>query len=155
MYLHRNELPPKYGEYEENCSSKILSCIRTRANTGPACIGAKNEFPQKSFLHVLVLCRGGPPLIIAYENDSRRASDKAIIYADRVLGFSHSLTAKIRPPPPTLTSKVGLVGQGKRGSKIGQNTCFAVCLTYITSDPRTYSLDLFLNLKKICGVVGL
>ena len=57
MYLHRHELP-KYGRYEENCSSKIFSCIRASANTGPTCIGAKINSPR-IFSCMYWFCAGG------------------------------------------------------------------------------------------------
>ena len=56
MYSHLDEFPPKYGKYTEDYSSRIFSCIRASANTGPACIREKINSPR-FFLHVLVLCQ--------------------------------------------------------------------------------------------------
>ena len=63
MYSHRNEFSQEFGNYAENDSSKIVSCICASANTGPACSRAKIEIPQDHFLHVLVLCCGYLPLL--------------------------------------------------------------------------------------------
>ena len=47
MYSHRNEFPQEFGNCAENNSSKLFSCIRASANTGPACIHAKINSPEK------------------------------------------------------------------------------------------------------------
>ena len=45
MYTPRNNFP-QFGSYAENDSSKIFSCIRASANTGPACIREKITSPR-------------------------------------------------------------------------------------------------------------
>ena len=45
MYSHQIDSPKNLAQYSGNTSSKIFSCIRTSANTGPACIRAKINSP--------------------------------------------------------------------------------------------------------------
>ena len=55
-------IPPRiWCEYVEKSSSKLFSCIRTCANTGTACIRAKNSSPR-TLPALLSLYRGGVTL---------------------------------------------------------------------------------------------
>ena len=58
MYSHRNEFPQEFGQYVENDSSKIFSCISASANTGPACIHSKINSPR-NFSCMYWFCAGG------------------------------------------------------------------------------------------------
>ena len=46
MYSHRIEFLQESSYSAENDPSKIFSCIRASANTGPACIRAKINSPR-------------------------------------------------------------------------------------------------------------
>ena len=46
MYLHQMNSLKNLAQYSGNTSSKIFSCIRASANTGPACIRAKMNSPR-------------------------------------------------------------------------------------------------------------
>ena len=50
MYSHRNEFPQELWLRCRRNPSKIFSFIRASANTGPACLRAKNEFPKNAAL---------------------------------------------------------------------------------------------------------
>ena len=50
MYSHRMNSPKNLAQYSGNASSKIFSCIRASANTGPACIRADINSPRSGVL---------------------------------------------------------------------------------------------------------
>ena len=60
MYSHRVNSPKNLAKYSGNTSSKtkIFSCIRASANTGPACIHAKINSPR-IFSCMYWFCAGG------------------------------------------------------------------------------------------------
>ena len=58
MYSHRMNSPRNLVQYSGNTSSKIFSCIRASANTGPACIRAKINSPR-FFSCMYWFCAGG------------------------------------------------------------------------------------------------
>ena len=60
MYSHRHEFPQEIGKHLEHYSSKICSCIRASANTGPACIRAKSITQYFSCMYWFChFCAGG------------------------------------------------------------------------------------------------
>ena len=58
MYSHRVNSPKNLSKYSGNTCSKIFSCIRASANTGPACIRAKINSPR-DFSCMYWFCAGG------------------------------------------------------------------------------------------------
>ena len=76
MYSHRIEFPHESSYSAENDPSKIFSCIRASANTGPACIRAKIIPPE--FLPACigfvpggifqVVLDGVPPMGLQFKN---------------------------------------------------------------------------------------
>ena len=60
LYQYRGQ-GQSANTYFKNNSSKIFSCIRTSANTGPTCIRAKKLIPQEFFPACIGFVPGGTP----------------------------------------------------------------------------------------------
>ena len=122
MYLHRNELPPppKYGKYEENSSSKIFSCIRASANTGPACIGAKISSPR-----IFPACIGFVPggiffFVVLFslsvpfvQKPASPARLRTTLHTD-IFAVTWPLDMRSRPPSTAVQNLVGISAPKKK-----------------------------------------
>ena len=79
MYLHRHELPPKYGKYKENGSSKIHSPVFARVRIQAPHVLAQKLIPQGCFPACIGFVPGSTGLRI--HSGARAANFKLAAYS--------------------------------------------------------------------------